>query len=436
MADANPFANLLQTPETLKAERQNRFDALNGPDSDFWVRMSGQSGLDLRNRLLEEGRGLNSQDRRALATQTILSNAQKSLAQYTQSGELDPMDAQELAVSQAMADFMAVGDYAAAQSLTPSLNGIRQYKAELGKLRSETTENVYDAEASRLKGLKDAGDTAATAAMLPSKIGASEAQARSYDASAAANLAAARLRDRTDPNIGSGGPGGGGQERKILPSRQAELTQGFAATMGVFDSLHELSLHYEQLPAVASRAGKGYNLAAQEVSGIYNFLSQRGSVEKDVASSLTEEQQAIAKRGIAERAANAKKMGMGSVVAYNSLVIDTAYAMARAMDPGGRLSNNDFAFALDALGAVQDAESAKAAFAAIAERAYKRYQATVKGEGTKEMQELFPGQMDAIEQSYGEFSKRWGRSNVREVDEAKSAPKIPCTPGRKKYGLC
>jgi hypothetical protein len=207
--------------------------------------------------------------------------------------------------------------------------------------------------------------------------------------------------------------------RDIPPARQAELTQGFAATLGVFDSLHELSLHMEQLPAVASTGGAVYNSAAQYVSGAFNFLSQRGTVQSGVMETLTDEQKAIAKTGTAQRATAARSMGMKNVTAYNSAVIDTAYAMARAMDPGGRLSNNDFAFALQALGAVQDAASAKKAFAAIAQRAYMRHQNTVKGEGTDAMQKLFGEQMAAIEEDYAQFSGRWGQANVRDVDAAK-----------------
>jgi hypothetical protein len=127
-------------------------------------------------------------------------------------------------------------------------------------------------------------------------------------------------------------------------------------------------------------------------------------------------------------------MGMKNITAYNSAVIDTAYAMARAMDPGGRLSNNDFAFALEALGAVQDAVSAKAAFAAIAERAYKRYKATIKAEGTAEMKHLFPEQMVNIEESYKQFHDRWGGSRVRAEDEANAA-KDTRTDLQKKYDL-
>src|SRR5687767_2564759 len=103
MAETNPFQYLMQTPDVLKAQRQARFDAENPVDStDFWVRQMGAAGLQMRQNLIEAGKGLNAEDRKALQTQGVMSNAQKNLAAMVRSGELDPMDAQELAIKQAM----------------------------------------------------------------------------------------------------------------------------------------------------------------------------------------------------------------------------------------------------------------------------------------------------------------------------------------------
>ncbi len=436
MAETNPFQYLLQTPDVLRAQRQQRFDAENPVDgSDFWVRQMGAAGLQMRQNLVEQGKWLNADDRKALVTQGVMANAQKNIADMVKSGKMDPMDAQELAVKQAMSEFMALGDFRSAQSLLPGLNSIRQYREELSKLKSETAENQAQTVESESKTIENLTQADRIGKLLPSEISENKGQTAQAEAAARMNDAHARLYDRTDPNIRAAGAGGG-SARKILPSRQAELTEGFAATMGVFDSLNELSLFMEQVPEAASAPGKVVNTAAQYVSGMHNFLAQRGTTEKDVFKNLTEDQQALARKGMAQRAKNAASLGM-NVTAYNSAVIDTAYAMARAMDPGGRLSNNDFAYALEALGAVQDARSAKAAFAAIARRAYTRYKNTVKGEGTKEISELFPEQMGSIEGDYAEFEKRWGGAHIIEADKAKQAAKrADCTPLQLKYNTC
>jgi hypothetical protein len=98
---------------------------------------------------------------------------------------------------------------------------------------------------------------------------------------------------------------------------------------------------------------------------------------------------------------------------YTSLVVDTAYALARANDPGGRLSDNDFNFALQTLGSIsQDPASAKAAFAAVAERAYENVKFRREGFGEAKAMEVAPG-LAGLDAQMEQFTKDWGGSKFR-----------------------
>jgi hypothetical protein len=382
---------------------------------------------------------MSPEDKRAAGVQGVLQNAQKQLAEMVKSGDIDPMDAQEVAVGNAIQDFMAMGDYQSAQALVPQLNQVRQYKAELGKLYSETAENQAD----QVNALSQAGkyqtEAGAIETKLPFETANLSAQAGANEALARQRDADARLKDRTtDPNRAKGSDPASLSAivDKYGKAELAKAREAQSATLGGFSALHELSLHMDQHPEVASLAGKGVAGAGQYVVGAMNFLQRKGTAEANVYDKLTDEQKELAQKGRAQRALNAKKMGLlQGVNTYNSLVIDTAYAMARAMDPGGRLSNNDFAFALEALGAVQDAESAKAAFAAIEARMYRRHKDRMIPYGS-DAEVLFPA-LSEIESRHAEFEKRWGGSRVLERDAKNQMPaKVECTEGRRKYGLC
>lgn len=158
MPENNPFGYLLQTPEIVNALRRAEFEK-QSEGQDFWSQAAGRQGLSAREAMIASGRGLNPEDIRALKTQEILGRSQKSLAEAVQSG-MDPLRAQETAISGAMREFMAAGDYQAAQGLIPHLNTVRTYLDEQAKLQAETFNQ-------NTSGAKNATDAAIAAAKAP-----------------------------------------------------------------------------------------------------------------------------------------------------------------------------------------------------------------------------------------------------------------------------
>lgn len=440
MPDANPFAGLVpMTPESLSDRRQLELDLQNkDPELGYWARSAGQSGLNLRNQLIAQGRHLNADDRRALATQTILQNAQTNLAELVKNGSLDPMDAQELVINKAMTEFMSVGDYQAAQSLIPQLNQVRSYRAELNKLRSET----FQATSAGQKSLVDAGIATEKLPfeerLLTSQSGAQQAAGIASRANAVESLAKADLANRTDPNK----EGAGALSLKIPAAEQVKVRASQTGVLNLFDRLDAMSALVTRDPRASSATGASANTVGQYLSGFANSFASAGSSVGGYGSLSTNSADArnsggrspkeIVESGRNTIYSNYSKMGgkatLGiDVTLYESLVIDTAYALARANDPGGRLSDNDFQFALKTLGAVQNPAAAKAAFLAIAERAYGDNKNRKRVYPEDAYNALFGSGDKQIAEHYQEFQRRWG-------PEASAAPARRTGSGRAPSG--
>lgn len=399
MAEPNPFSSLLPTTQNLDLQRRAEF--AQDPGDSFWARQAGRAGLDTRRALLEQGIALSPQDERALSTDRIMGGAQKRLAEMVKDGSLDPLDAQEQVINETMQAFMQAGDYTAAQSMLPSLNQIRTYREELNKLRSEQIENVAQAEQAVAGGRLSDTRGRVLEAESPSRIQLNIARAGQADRSPAARA-------------GSVAGGGGG----VLKSEQADVRALGQGTMNLFERLADLSTIMQVAPGAASISGQAVNTGGQFLKGIHNFLAGKGSVSASDIESLDAEQQRIVERnmqsGRAQRVAQAQSLGM-TVTQYESLVVETAYALARVNDPGGRLSNNDFDYALKQLGAVQDAESAKAAFAAIAQRAYGNYKNRMKTYEPGVAEELYGTMTQNIEAGWKTFESAWGGKTIKDA---------------------
>lgn len=408
MAEPNPFSALVMTPENLSLMRRAEFNEQN-QGRDFWVQSAGRAGLELRQSLLERGIALGPEDKRAINTQAIMAGAQQRLAEMVKSGQMDPLDAQEQVITETMSAFMQSGDYQSAQSLLPGLNQIRTYKGELAKLKSEETENRAQAYSATARG-------DVSYARAPAQVAADEARARASDAAARASDAAARLRDRTDPNLrrGSGGRDNG---PSLSAAAEREHQQAIAGTLTLFDTMNDLIQIVEQSPAALSTGAGLQTGVTRYFRGFQEYLQQRGSSIggfQNLSSdkSATVEGNISPKELVARNRARINKtadsLGVDRTL-FESTVIDAAYALARANDPGGRLSNNDFDFSLRMLGAVQDPASARASFANLSRRAIEKHRARMRSIGSENVKTFFSEQNADVENTYGEFEKRYGQ---------------------------
>lgn len=256
MADPNPFAALLPTPEGVDLQRRQQFLDLSS-GQDYWSRVAGLSGLDFRKELINRGIGMNPEDKRAFNTQAILSRAQKSLSERVKSGEVDPLTAQAEVIKQAMSDFMGTGDYQAAQALLPGLNQIYTYQGEMAKLKADVDQSNAAAEASRASAAKSLTDAASTASKLPGEISAKSAE-------------------------------------EALRTQQVETEKARAGLYGAqaYAALHpELKPGAEKAPTAANLAAEGFRARMANSESIlpalnYNIGSGKAKLEYRAATQL------------------------------------------------------------------------------------------------------------------------------------------------------
>jgi hypothetical protein len=421
MAEPNPFAGLIPSPDNLTARRELEF-AEQSKGQSFWAQEAGRSGLKARQEAMRQGIAMGPEDARAIAAQNIMAGAQKRLADLVRSGTVDPLDAQEVAISEAMSGFMAAGDYESARSLLPGLNQIRTYRDEQAKLHSETRAQDANAYQSNMAGAKSATEAAAVATKLPHETANIDAEAQYRLAGVNERNAHAGLYNRTDPNRDKGGSGAAPPGVKDLSKAEIrDQHEGLAGTFTLFNTMSDLVQIVEQSPAALSAGAGAHNVASQYVKGMFSYFKQKGgslggfeSLSTDPAMARNEDgspskdsPKTIAAKNRTRINVLAKTLGVDRTI-LESVVIDAAYALARANDPGGRLSNNDFDQAIKMLGAVQDPEAAKAAFLNNARRTYDKHRARMRSLGTATAEYHFGEQIKDVDDTYKALSDRFG----------------------------
>jgi hypothetical protein len=91
---------------------------------------------------------------------------------------------------------------------------------------------------------------------------------------------------------------------------------------------------------------------------------------------------------------------------FNSMVIDLAFSLARANDPGGRLSNNDFDFSLMMLGAnAENPEAVKAVLQQVA--SYVHAKPSNWRRMDKAVAAHFADPLAVIDEEWEALSSRW-----------------------------
>lgn len=401
----NPFEALM-TPARLQARREAEFAqqkkerGLSGPAS-----MIADAGFQLRTALREKGYGLTPEDRRAALTQGILSSTQQEVAQLVADGQVDPMDAQDYALSQAVSEFMSMGDYEAAHSLLPSLAAIREQRAELDKLRAQG----YKERSAGDKYLSDAdlaqyrkGEIDANILMRLANARAADARARMYDRQPFPTASAA------------GGEKGPSLRELMTPSQRGQLIEGLANSASFYAKIGGLYDLVRANPAVLSAPG-GVQASAQSwMSGLSEWTRQLGVSPGTVSDPVD---QKIYANNAARIAKMARSMGV-DVARFNSLVIDLAFSLARANDPGGRLSNNDFDYSLQMLGAVQNPAAALATFKSVAE--YVHDKNIKRRQADPQVSAFFAPNYQFLDDEYAKLAARW-----ETTEQPTAAPAAP-----------
>lgn len=366
----NPFSGLQPlTPSGL--ERQRTQDLLTlQPNANFWVREAGLSGIRARRALADQGIPMSREDERAISTQEIMAGAQQRLAELVESGDLDPMDAQEQAIQETMQAFMNAGDYEAAQGLLPGLNQIRVYKDEQSKIRSETTKNLASAQQSLQAGELSGARAKNVEARTPAQIARDEAAAEQA-------LATARLRDRTDPNLRRGpyGPSGG-----HLKSTVDKVQQQILAGATAINRIGQISDLVLSNPGISSNAAGTIGTLIDQVKGTADLVRNSAESRIKVLNEGTERRLASSLEG-GYNAFKRKNLNV-ALGEYKSLIVDLAYSLARARDTGGRLSDADIENAKEIAGAAGDPDRMVAVLSRLADNTYgdlDRMRTTYKG---------------------------------------------------------
>lgn len=372
---------------------------------------ASQAGTNFRKQMLDRGIGMSSADRKALRQQSVLKEVAEVEAQNITDG-MDPLDAKEASLRKAMSTLLSNGDVDAANSLMPALYALQSQREQLNKLKAETYKNeaagdkdVIDAKIARLKEIRDSGKYPHEIEKIEAEIARLEADARRLDRMPVVK-----------PGAGELGPSE--FAAKVYGKATAREHQNMiGGAFGLYRTMEELSRWYDSpdRARAASEAGAWTNEGGQLLSGFMEFV--KGSTPTDWASRRTIEGSVVGEL-VDEEAQKpefkqmAASLGM-SVTQYKSLVINAAYAMARAADPGGRLSDNDFHFAVQQLGAVRDPDSAKAAFAAIAERGYQRVYEYLDGYNSEDIQRAYSEQLGRLEDLRTRFVQKRGKGTVQ-----------------------
>jgi len=165
------------------------------------------------------------------------------------------------------------------------------------------------------------------------------------------------------PKQGAGGSGSGNTTSNGFTKFRS---QG-GSVVGLLSQLGDLYDIYIATPGVASQPATAVSAIADSVRGAKELVSPENKAYNfDLATSLS-------KQNSSHIAGLAKSLNVDRGL-LESTVIDTAYTLARARDPGGRISNADFDNAIKLLGAARDPARAKAVLLDLGRRTARDFQ--------------------------------------------------------------
>ena len=350
MADydySNPFAGVL-TPDALFGQReadiQRRYDP-----AGFWVGEAARAGSRLRKQLNERGIAMGAEDEKALNNQSMMEGIQRNLAEQVEAGTLSEEEAQTEAIKMAMKGFMSSGDYQSAASLKPALDAIQRQELEREKLRAE-------AFSSSATGTRQLTDAARLASRTPYEVDLLKAQAdknRGAGKAESASIAAWEKGTGPEPDW-----------RKLYNKSDLGKQAGQVDSAGrVFQRLGNIAQLVHDNPGLGSNTAGTLAAIQDEVIGFGNtaatMLGLMDKEDKDESLSVAARRKAEVREAATIAAKRVGATGDSLNVArgkYESMIMDLAYALAKARDPGGRLSDADVNNAMQIIGSAGDPE--------------------------------------------------------------------------------
>lgn len=395
MADpnSNPFAGLI-TSESLKQKRFGEVMGMAGDNPNAQIMQ--RAVFNFTEQLRANGHGLTPEDIKARRNDGILQMASKRMGERVEQGQMDPQDALAETLEDAFQEFLTAGDAESAAVIAPHIFAQRAKQAELSKLKAETawTGARPDVEAAKLEVATAKAETAAERARTQQIL----------------DLARANLADRTDPNLrGSGGAGGA----KTTSNGFTKFRSQGGSVVGLLSSLGDLHRIYIERPGVASQPATLISSVADSVKGAKELVSPEHKAYN------YDQVQAYTKGNSRQIEGLAKSLNVDRGL-LESTVIDTAYTLARARDPGGRISNADFDNAIKLLGAAKDPNRAKAVILDLARRTSRDFRAQAAANPDFADEPVISQVEDAYEALLGQASGK-GPANIERPSTA--APK-------------
>lgn len=366
---SNPFLGV-STPDARyyqrEADIQKRYDPMG-----FWVGEAARVGSRLRRDLNRGGIALGRDDEIALDNQAAMESIQKDLAAEVEAGTMTPEAAQKEAIKRTMQAFMMNGDYESAASLKPYLDKIEEEELERGKLRSEIAENVQDVQT----GIQQEDAYRALAEQRRTKA-VEKAEKEEYD---------------------------------VTPSDKTKIQMTHISSARAIDRMGQMIEIVERNPAAMSSTAGALQTIREQFVGAKNtvksILGMMNAEDRQVSESIAASyEDAVAANAEALRA---KHPSLNiDVAAMRSLTMDLAYSLAKARDPGGRLSDADVKNAIEIIGVSGDPEAMKATLRRLVQNTYDDLLAQRKGMPYVGKSEEMAGARELVDSAYNRYIER------------------------------
>lgn len=324
MADnTNPFGALV-TPEVLAAQRRAQFDQ-EYQGQNPWVKLAAEAGFNMREMDRARGIGLTPEERKANRNAEIMKASQSRYEEAIKGGKTAD-EAQAMVLEDSIREFAKNGEWEQALALTQPLNALKEQALERRKLL---------AEAQNLESKPEAK-------AIDQELASIKAQ-QSYEA-AMGRLAVAEQNART------------AQERLDVQMQIAQMQRDLAqakldAKKGAKkdETAAQWKARRETNTAVAAAADSANLMADLRVLVKSNpgGLTPTGELATKLATYGTSAKAALQRDGwnpdrLKEGGTASEWVKLNVANArQRALVVQLAYAFARANDPGGRLSNQD-----------------------------------------------------------------------------------------------
>lgn len=362
-----PFAGLT-TPRSLEARRRAESQARYANEG-FWVQRAAEHGQDLKAEFARLGYGLDDEDIRAQAHEKLLVSVMQDAKLAIDAGELSPDEAQGYIMQTAMTALLDAGDYEAANEIAPQLTEWQKGRLALDKIRSEIGKEQSQAYQAQATGTRQLTDARRLAARTPEEVALLQEQQETQRSIQEKN----RRIDPAKPAEGPEDPADFWRTYKPTASAADKFAQQFPNTITAFQKMTGLYQHVLQAPGIGSRSAARIAASLDEAIGIGKLFRSVGDKDDLAANASVEARALTEKLSEKELKQELRRRRLNvDYKDYRSRVMDLAYSLAKAADPGGRLSNADIDNALEIIGSSGDPQAQAVVLRRVMEDTYKR----------------------------------------------------------------